>query len=50
MMLRMIKHRPMVVLAICGVFLLVIPAIGCLLAVLGNYLRRDPKTPDLTEL
>ncbi|HEV3270958.1 MAG TPA: hypothetical protein VGZ93_02140 [Candidatus Methylacidiphilales bacterium] len=36
----------MLVLAMCGVFLLVIPAIAYLLALLGNYLRRDTKTPD----
>jgi uncharacterized membrane protein YbaN (DUF454 family) len=46
----MIDHLLMVVLAICGVFLLIIPTIGYLLALLGNYLRRDTKSSDLTEL
>jgi hypothetical protein len=41
---KMTKHVVMVVLALCGFFLLVVPAIGFLLALLGSYLRRDTKT------
>ena len=39
----MTKHVAMAVLVLCGVFLLVIPAISCLLVLLRAYLRSDTK-------
>jgi hypothetical protein len=46
----MMNHAVMVVLALCGFFLLVIPALGSLLVLLAKYLKRDTKTHDFTHL
>ena len=44
MAVKMVKLARMVVLTLCGVFLIVIPAISYLLALLGNYYRDNTKS------
>ena len=43
MAVKMMKHVAMVALTLCGVFLLVVPAISFLLVLLTNYFKSDTK-------